>query len=66
MLYQTVSGDTWDAIALYIYGDESCADFLMQNNPFLLGTSIFNAGTYIYTPELPVSQSYDGMPEWRD
>lgn len=66
MLYETMSGDTWDMIALMVYGDEKYADFLMKNNPFLIGTVIFNAGTYVYTPDLPVSDSDTGLQNWRD
>ena len=60
MLYETISGDTWDSIALFVYGDENHADWLMQNNPFLLGTMIFASGTYVYIPDLPVSDSDTG------
>lgn len=31
--YTTKSGDTWDLIALNVYGSELKADWLMQNNP---------------------------------
>lgn len=66
MLYETVSGDTWDVIARAVYGDEVHADFLMQNNPFLLGISIFPSGTYVYIPELPATEIDEGIPDWRD
>lgn len=66
MLYETISGDTWDSIALFVYGDENHADWLMQNNPFLLGTMIFASGTYVYIPDLPVSDSDTSPFEWRD
>lgn len=66
MLYQTVSGDTWDKIAFAVYGDEKKAGYLMQKNPFLIGTVIFASGTYVYTPDIPVSDSDTGMQDWRD
>lgn len=66
MLYETMSGDTWDMIARTIYGDERYAGYLMANNPFLIGIVIFNAGTYVYTPDLPVSESDTGLQDWRD
>ena len=31
--YTTISGDTWDGIALEVYGSEAEADWLMQHNP---------------------------------
>ena len=34
--YTTKSGDTWDLIALNVYGSELKADWLMQNNPELI------------------------------
>lgn len=64
-MYETVLGDTWDSIAKFVYGSEIHADWLMKNNPFLLGTSIFSAGTIIYTPDLP-EKTYDDIPEWRN
>ncbi len=66
VMYKTASGDTWDRIARDIYGDEIHADYLMENNPFLLGTMIFAAGTYVYAPDLPVSDSDTSLPDWRD
>lgn len=68
-MYETASGDTWDTIALYVYGDEKYAGVLMRNNPFLLGTVIFNAGTMVYTPKLSEVQDSgqsEDLPDWRD
>lgn len=64
-MYETAAGDTWDMISLFIYGDEKYAGYLMKNNPFLLGTVIFNAGTLVYTPDLPMEEE-TGLPDWRD
>lgn len=64
MFYETQLGDTWDSIALYVYGSEIHADWLMENNPTHIATAIFSAGTLLYIPELPKEQE-DGMPEWR-
>ncbi len=64
MLYETISGDTWDQIAKEVYGSESHADFLMRNNPKLLAIAVFNAGELVYIPELP-SDEAEGVPEWR-
>ena len=43
--YTTIQGETWDQIALKVYGQEKYADWLMQNNYPLLDTLIFSAGT---------------------
>lgn len=64
-MYETVLGDTWDSIAKFVYGDEKHADWLMKNNPFLLGISIFSAGTLVYIPDLPVIVE-SSLPDWRD
>ncbi len=63
-MYETQLGETWDSIAYEVYGNEMRADFLMKNNPHLLGTVIFNAGTLVYCPEIPPEE--DSMPDWRD
>lgn len=68
-MYETVLGDTWDTIALFVYGDEEYAGFLMKNNPFFLGTAIFNAGTMVYVPKMKDDQDNgqnDDLPDWRD
>ena len=63
--YTAKQGQTWDDIALEVYGDESYADFLMQNNYKLLDTLIFSAGETLNTPELiPVVEG--DAPPWID
>lgn len=63
-VYETQSGETWDSIAYEVYGNEMQAGYLMQNNPHLLGTVIFQAGTLIYCPPLPDAE--EELPDWRD
>lgn len=68
MTYTTVSGDTWDLIALKIYGDEKYAEYLMAQNQSeeLLETVIFDAGTTINAPDLPQAElDPDSAPPWR-
>lgn len=62
--YTTIQGDTWDKIALEVYGDEDYAYYLMQNNYAYLDILIFSAGTVLNTPELPVELDGD-LPPWR-
>jgi len=64
MLYETISGDTWDQIAKEVYGSEIHADYLMKNNPRHLATVLFKAGELLYIPDLP-SEDNDGVPDWR-
>ena len=66
--YMTASGDTWDAIALSIYGDVKYTEYLMSNNQdiTLLSIVIFDAGMIINIPDLPTSLETDaGTPPWR-
>lgn len=64
MFYETQLGDTWDVIAKNNYGDEKYADFVMENNPTLIATTIFSAGTLVWVPELPPEDEVE-LPEWR-
>lgn len=64
MAYITKQGDTWDNIALEVYGDEICADYLMQNNYRYLDIVIFDSGVVLNTPELPEISMEEGPP-WR-
>lgn len=63
--YTTLQGQTWDNIALKVYGDERYAYYLMQNNYAYLDTLVFSAGTVLSTPALP--EELDGdLPPWRN
>lgn len=62
--YTTKSGDTWDGIALSVYGSEEKADWLMQNNGQYILTTRFDFGVVISTPELPVKRS-STLPPWK-
>nr|DAQ92515.1 MAG TPA: baseplate wedge protein [Caudoviricetes sp.] len=62
--YTTVSGDTWDLIALKVYGSELKADWLMQNNLGLIHITRFDSGVALSTPELPEEKSGD-LPPWK-
>lgn len=62
--YSTIQGETWDNIALKVYGSERYAYYLMQNNYPFLDTLVFSAGTILKTPVLP--KKIDGsLPPWR-
>lgn len=63
--YLTKQGETWDQIALEVYGSEAHADVLMQSNYDLLDIFIFSAGTLVYTPEL-VEDNGGDEPPWID
>lgn len=62
--YTTIQGETWDQIALKVYGAERHADYLMKSNYPYLDTLVFSAGTVLNVPELP--EELDGdLPPWR-
>lgn len=63
MAYVTALGQTWDMIARDVYGNEMCADFLMENNPDKLHIFIFSAGVVLNTPEMPEKKA--DFPPWR-
>ena len=63
--YITKQGQTWDQIALEVYGNEIHADYLMQNNFDLLDTLIFSAGTALNVPDLIADVEGDAPP-WVD
>lgn len=65
MFYETEFGDTWDMIAETVYGDATKADWLLENNPLLVAVAIFDAGMYVYIPDLPTAED-DTYPDWRD
>ena len=48
--YTTISGDTWDGIALEVYGSEAEADWLMQHNPQYITTTKFASSIVLQTP----------------
>lgn len=62
--YTTIQGDTWDKIALEVYGEERHADYLMESNYAFLDTLVFSAGTVLNTPALPEERDGD-LPPWR-
>ena len=62
-MYITKQGQTWDQIALEVYGKEIYADYLMQNNPQYLNIFVFSAGLELSTPAL--TDSRKALPHWR-
>lgn len=58
--YICAQGDTWDIIALNVYGDENYAAWLLMNNPEIKELS---GGVSVYAPEIS-DDSGDDAP-WR-
>lgn len=68
-VYTTVAGDTWDQIALKVYGDEFMLDHLLTErlNYPLLDYEVFPAGVNVYVPEIDISEfaQEEDLPDWR-
>lgn len=62
--YTTIQGETWDVIALKVYGGEEYAAFLMENNYAFLDILVFSSGTVLNTPGLP-EEAEGELPPWR-
>lgn len=50
MIYRAMSGDTWDAIARALYGDENKALELMRENPGICLIAVFQGGEEVLLP----------------
>lgn len=62
--YETVQGDTWDLIALRVYGSEKYMTTLIEANPEHRETVFFPAGIRLKAPE--ISTPIPGkLPPWR-
>lgn len=65
--YKTILGDTWDSIALKVYGAEKLFPLLMEANPSVIGTMVFSADTVLNIP--PVNTELERTShreDWRD
>lgn len=60
----TVSGDTWDILALRVYGDNLRVRELMRANYPILDYEVFPAGIMVNVPELSDSVEI-ALPAWR-
>lgn len=65
--YTTVLGDTWDAIAFNVYGNEKYAKELVEANLKYIETVTFSAGTVLTIPELSEADAndYSLLPPWK-
>lgn len=63
-MYKTKSGDTWDIIAMEVYGSEYRADVLMAANPQHIDTFSFSAGVELNTPAVEEERT-GTLPPWK-
>lgn len=64
-IYITSEGDTFDLLALSLYGHENKASVLIQANPDLGGVLIFEAGMRLTIPDAAPAASPTTLPPWR-
>lgn len=65
--YKTILGDTWDSIALKVYGAEKLFPLLMEANPNEVGTLVFSADIVLNIP--PVNTELERAShreDWRN
>jgi len=66
MLYTALAGETWDIIALKLWGTEKLCHILMEANPHLLGKAIFEGGEILTIPELSGEIQTTPPAPWRE
>lgn len=62
-IYTTISGDTFDKIALSVYDNEYLFPQLLQANPRYRHILIFSSGIELIIPDIEVDVYYD-VPTW--
>lgn len=63
--YTTREGDTFDALALEMYGDESLAHYIIEFNPDFADVLIFEANVALRLPIVENVETPDTLPPWR-
>lgn len=58
--YQCVAGETFDIVALVVYGDEKYAADIMNANPELITIPMFTGGELLELPEITIFKNNDG------
>ena len=59
MGYKCSGGETWDSVALDIYGDEKYAAELLNANPSLCLIPIFCGGEILTLPDIDLPENQD-------
>lgn len=63
--YSTCEGDTFDALALEMYGEERLAHYIIGFNPDYADVLIFEANIPLRLPIVEESETPDTLPPWR-
>ena len=63
--YTTRDGDTFDALALEMYGEETLAHYIIEFNPDYADVLIFDANVALRLPIVENVETPDTLPPWR-
>jgi len=63
--YITREGDTFDALALEMYGEEALAHYIIEFNPDYADVLIFEANVLLRLPIVEDAETPDTLPPWR-
>ena len=63
-VYKTIQGDTWDGIAVKVYGDEKYMNELLEANQAYREIIIFPANVSLSLPDIQ-SQTTTILPPWK-
>lgn len=55
--YQCVAGETYDSVALAVYGDEAYACEIMNANPFICTLPMFTGGEVLDLPVVEIAET---------
>lgn len=63
-VYKTIQGDTWDGIAVKVYGDEKYLNNLLEKNQKYKDIIIFSSGVSLELPEIK-AEATTILPPWK-
>lgn len=63
-VYKTIQGDTWDGIAVKVYGDEKYMNELFEANQAYREIIIFPANVSLSLPDIQ-TQTTTILPPWK-
>ena len=63
--YTTREGDTFDALALEMYGEEMLAHYIAEFNPDYADVLIFDANVALRLPIVEGAETPETLPPWR-
>lgn len=62
--YSTKQNDTFDKLALYFYGDEKIASYLIEANSQYADVLVFEEGVKLWLPNLEQIET-STLPKWK-